>query len=71
MAQAPAGLLEGLQSFRGVLDYPPKVGTSAAQHMGMVYYDEVLNELIENNYFRSGSQLALQVGGGFDEHEFT
>jgi len=39
------------------------------QHMGMVAYNEVILELISNNYFRAGEGRALG-GAVFDENEF-
>jgi hypothetical protein len=34
-ARAPIGLLEGLQTYRGVIDHPPRVTPGAALHLGM------------------------------------
>jgi hypothetical protein len=41
------------------------------QHMGLVSYGEVLTELIDNNYFRSGTPEGIaKTGGSYDEDEF-
>ena len=42
------------------------------QHMGMVEYSEVINELVNNNYFRSGpkSGINLDLKHEFNEDEF-